>query len=346
MLTVVILAGGSGTRLWPLSRKKIPKQFLLLTSDRYTMLQLTINRIMNLKYDRLIIICNKDHDFILQQQINDLGINNENVFIITEPLPRNTAPPIAIICKMSNIDDIILIIPSDHVFDDDLFTDTIKQGIKLTNEGIVTFGIGPTYPETGYGYIEYNNNNNDIIKFIEKPNITNATEYVIDGKYLWNSGVLLFNCGIMINEFKLHANDIWEDVDNYLNNKNFINNVLNLEKNFFEKLRNISIDYAIMEQHTHGKVIKYNGKWNDIGSFKSLHNELPKEQNNNFLDGDIQILNTTNCYIKSHTVTATIGVDNLIIVNTPDCLLVSNKNECQNIKQIVSELEKKTKTSS
>lgn len=338
MFSIVILAGGLGTRLWPLSCKKFPKQFLLLTNDKYTMLQLTINRAMKLKPDNIIIVCNKEHDRIVKQQIDNLGIDKQIVYIITEPIPRNTAPAIAVVCKILQ-SDTILVIPSDHVFDDDLFVNIIKQGIELINEGIVTFGVKPTYAETGYGYIEHNNNN--IIKFIEKPNISNTIKYLNDGKHLWNSGVFLFNRNIMIDEFKLYANDIWESVDNYLNNKIFVDNVLNLGEIFFRNLRNISIDYAIMVHHSNGKILLYDGRWNDIGSFKSLHNELPKEDNNNYMDGNIQIIDTNNCYIKSHTVTATIGIENLIVVNTPHCLLVANSDKCQNIRQIVNELEEK-----
>lgn len=341
MFTILILAGGSGTRLWPLSRKEHPKQFLSLTDNKYTMLQQTIIRVMNLEPDRIIIICHKMHNLIVQQQINDLKINTKNIFIITEPLSQNTAPPIAIICKLSYDNDTILVLPSDHVFDDKLFINTIKQGMELINQGIVIFGVKPTYPEIGYGYIEYYNNN--VVKFIEKPNIVKAIEYFTDGKHLWNTGVFLFNCNIMINEFKLYAHDIWDNVDSNLNDKIFINNILHIEQNFYENLRNISIDYAIMEHHNNGKVIKYDGKWNDIGSFKSLYAELPKNNNNNYIDGDVQAIDTTNCYIKSNVTTVTIGINNLVIFNTSDCLLVANIDECHKLRQVAVEFEKRQK---
>lgn len=351
---------------------------------------MTINRIKRLNPYNVIIVCNKDHLAIVQQQIEEVNINNEiaKIKIITEPVLRNTAPPIAVICNIFNADDnlndninnnindninnnvnnnvndnvdenvnnnisnnsdnIILVVSSDHIFDDDMFIKTIKENIYLANYGIVLIGIKPTYPEIGYGYIEFEDEN--IIKFIEKPKYDKALEYTKDGKHLWNSGVFLFKQNIMSAEFKMYAPDIWEPINDYMKKVKIDNkkifDIMHLDNTLYEGLRNISIDYAIMEHHKSGKIIMYNGTWNDIGSFRALHSICEKDKNGNVIDitdnGKIKIINTNNCYIKSDKKNiAIIGVDNLSIIEYQDCLLITNNDQCQSVKNVVVEFEKK-----
>ena len=193
-LNIVIMCGGSGTRLWPLSRKLLPKQFLKLTDKDKTMFQLSCLRVQSLHYDNLLIICNQEHFFIAEKQIEELGITN--YLIVGESEPKNTAPAIATSCQLLPEDCNILVISSDHVFDDELFCACVKKGLQQLHIGIVTFGIKPTFPSTGYGYIKYQSEHevNHLLKFIEKPQLEVAQEYLKSGDYLWNSGNFLFNC--------------------------------------------------------------------------------------------------------------------------------------------------------
>jgi mannose-1-phosphate guanylyltransferase/mannose-6-phosphate isomerase len=346
MSTIVILCGGNGTRLFPLSRTKLPKQFLDLTNSGKTMFQLVCLRAFKLKPDKLIFICNCEHVFLVEQQFKNININiNIDYLIISEPFIKNTAPAIACACLQSNVDSNILVMPSDHIFNDDEFINCVNEGISLTNQGIVTFGVVPTYPETGYGYIKYENDN--IIEFVEKPNKETAEKYLSKKIYLWNSGVFLFNNNLMINEFNAHAPDILNNINITIQKSTINNNILNLDKDTFINVKNESIDYAIMEHHLNGKVILYNDRWNDLGTFESLYNYLPKDSNNNYLDGDIRSIDTHDCLIQSEKgLITTIGLDNLIIVSTRDTLLIANKDRTQDVKTIVNQLnvEKRPET--
>lgn len=342
MLNIVILCGGSGSRLWPLSRTLLPKQFLNLTNKDLTMFQNTCKRIENLCYEQLYIICNQDHIFLIEQQLQDLNIVNYKLII--EPYGKNTAPAIALSCQLINSESNILVLASDHIFNDTKLVNCINTGLKLTDEGIVVFGITPTKPETGYGYIRYQDNN--LVTFNEKPTFEIAKKYLEDGNYLWNSGNFLFKNKLMIEEFQKHATDIYTQVKLTLENSGtFINRQLKLNPDFFKNVNpgDLSIDYAIMEKHTSGKVVIYDGLWSDIGSFQSLYEYKSLGTNINVNDGDIYNVETSNCYIKSNKLVATLGIENLAIVDTEDALLVANKDKCQDIKKIVKLLEKDNK---
>lgn len=383
-LNFVILCGGSGSRLWPLSREKYPKQLLSLVNNN-TMLQNTILRVKNfyhpnINYINITLICNKEHYFIIQKQIEELKLDLQ-VMIITEPIARDTAPAVAIASLIGNTNDLSVIIPCDHVFDDNVFLEILKDGINNVNNKIVTFGILPTEPNTGYGYIKccevlcklpisaesnINNSNNIKIteKFVEKPNLETAQKYINEGNYYWNAGVFLFENKTMLQCFQKYANDILEICTCALELPNIdsANNIIHLNYDVFSKCRAISVDYQIMENLCNDTTINieritipYTSTWSDIGSFSALHQYFIDNNNhindtnanldnlNNICKGDIISLNTQNCYIESNSLVATINLNNIIIVNTPDALLVADKNSSQDVKKIVDILKKENR---
>ena len=340
-LNVMIMCGGNGTRLWPLSRKKLPKQFIKLTDKKYTMFQLTCLRAKKVNFNNLIVVCNKEHVFLAKQQIEELEIKNYK--IIGEPFGRNTAAAIATACQICDPESKLLVMASDHVWDDAIFKECVDSGIKLVNDGIVVFGIKPSYPETGYGYLNFEGSN--LIKFVEKPNINLAKTYLEEGAYLWNSGNFLFKNSIMINEFLENAKDIYDQVKLTLDQSgNLDSNEILLNSELFQTVRDESIDFAVMEKHKNGKVISYNGYWSDIGSFKSLHQHLDKNLENNVLDGDIKCIDTSNCLIQSKKLVTTLGVNNLVVIDTRDTLLIADKERSQDVKLFVKELNKEERS--
>ena len=354
-MNFVILCGGSGSRLWPKSREKYPKQFLSLTND-YTMLQNTILRTLNIINDldlnlknnsKIYIICNKDHSFIIDEQL--LSLNLEIPFyIITEPKGRDSGPAICIASLLMNLEENIFIMPCDHIFEDEQFKECFKKSIEYVDNSIITFGIKPDKPETGYGYIKINDNF-DTLNFVEKPNIDLAQKYFESTNYLWNAGIFIFKTKNMINCFKKYASDIYENCVLTIASSKFKKNIIDLSEEEFINCRSISFDYCIMEnlikdneKILNTKTIPYTGHWNDIGSFLSLYNEVDKDENNNLIKGNILTLNTENSYIESESnFTSVIGLKDIIIVNMNDSLLVCNKNNTQDVKKTLEYLKNK-----
>jgi mannose-1-phosphate guanylyltransferase/mannose-6-phosphate isomerase len=347
-----ILCGGSGSRLWPKSREKMPKQLLKLTNE-YSMLQNTILRIkkFNLFLDiNIQIICNIDHYFIIEQQINELKEFNDKITIITEPKGRDSAPAICISSLLNDINDYNFIIPSDHIFNDDEFINCCNNSIDYLNDSIITFGIKPSRIETGYGYIKIGDNN-ITENFIEKPNYELAKQYFENNNYYWNAGIFAFKNINMIKCFEKYADDILQICKETIKNIDINKKLIHLPPIFLNS-RSISIDYAIMEkicndiQHNITPItLQYNSYWNDIGSYEALYNELIYNNNTNdknHMAGDIININTNNCYIDSEEdkLTAVIGLNNLIVVNTQDSLLICDKNKTQDVKLVVEQLKK------
>lgn len=325
-MNIVILCGGSGSRLFPLSTKDKPKQFLRLTDEKYTMFQLTCLRIQKLDYNKLIIITGIDYLELVKEQIKDLVTN---YVIVVEPFGRNTAPAITISCLLSDDDDKLLVLSSDQVWNDDKFIDCINKG--KNNSNITIFGIKPNCPHTGYGYIEYENDK--LISFVEKPTNELAQIYIEKG-YLWNSGIFLFKNSVMKNKLIKYSNSIWKSTLNTFSKSQLKNHILFLNDIEFAKVEDLSIDYAVMEHLNDGNVIKYDGYWNDIGSFQSLYEHCIKDKNNNILNGDIYLMNTTNSYINSNKKTGIFDLSNIVVINTPDILLIGDINKSQNVKII------------
>jgi mannose-1-phosphate guanylyltransferase / mannose-6-phosphate isomerase len=343
----VILSGGSGTRLWPLSRKQYPKQYLPLASDN-TMLQETILRLSGL--DNLadpIIVCNADHRFLVAEQCQQIGIKNP--IILLEPVGRNTAPAIAAAALQSlkDLDDaILLVLSADHVIQDvDAFHKAIGIASQQAQSGkLTTFGIVPTDANTGYGYIKSSKDNIDgaykVEEFVEKPDLKTAQTYLEQGNYLWNSGMFMFKADVLIDELTTLSPEIVSSVKNAVNNAEQDLDFIRLDKQAFESSPPDSIDYALMEKSDNVVVVPLDAQWNDIGAWSALYNIGIKDSQGNVIKGDVITQDTTNTYIKAdHHMVATIGVDNLIIIDTPDVTFIATQDKAQEVKNIVESLQ-------
>ena len=268
--------------------------------------------------------------------MEELDISNYT--IISEPFGKDTCAAITSASLISNASN-ILVMSSDHVWEDNIFSDVVMKAVDI-NTSVTVFGIVPTYPETGYGYIEYDGN--QLLKFVEKPDIDTARKYMESKQYLWNSGNFIFNREFLIEKLKLTASDIIEDVDITINSSKRINNEIILDKDMFEKVRSISIDYAVMEHVTDGNVIPYTGYWSDIGSFKSLHMHQTNGTNDNYIDATNMSLSTTNSMIISDNkdkLILTNNIKDLTIIDTRDCLYIGNKDSSQNVKKLVNKMK-------
>jgi len=346
-ITPVILSGGSGKRLWPLSRKKYPKQYLPLVGDN-TMLQDTILRLNGL--DNLadpIIICNADHRFLVAEQCQQIGVKNPTILL--EPVGRNTAPAIAAAALQSlrdSEDSTLLVLSADHVIQD---IDAFHKAINIANQQaqsgrLVTFGIVPTDANTGYGYIksskENDNGTHRVEEFVEKPDLKTAEFYFEQGNYLWNSGMFMFQARTFIDELTTHAPNIVASVDNAVNNATQDLDFIRLEKQAFESSPSDSIDYALMEKSNNVVVVPLDAQWNDIGAWPALYDIGTKDSQGNVIKGDVITQDTTNTYINAdHHMVAVIGVDNLIVIDTPDATFIATQDKAQEVKSIVESLQ-------
>lgn len=334
----IILAGGGGTRLFPLSRGKYPKQFMTLGDDEPLLRKTVIRNLKALKKESdIVIVANKEYEFHIKNQLRDLNV--DRMHIILEPTGRNTAPAVALAVKYileilgSDEEEVLIISPSDHIIHpDDKFVDYIKKGESLAREGyIVTFGVCPSKPETGYGYIEAGSPVGEAFKvrrFHEKPDLDTAIKHISAGNYYWNSGIFMFSIKTILQEFEKHSSEIFD----FINSKSFEEMI-----NTFEAMPNISIDYAIMEKTDRAVVLPMSITWSDVGSWDSLYEVLEKDENKNVKIGNIIDLDTKNSLIiANQRLVATIGVENLIIVETPDVILIAKRGDGQKVKDLVS----------
>ena len=350
-ITPVILSGGLGTRLWPLSRKQHPKQYLPLVSEN-TIFQETILRLNGLKnLADPVIICNVDHRFLVAEQCQQIDIINPTILL--EPIGRNTAPAIAASALQSlklSDDAVLLVLSTDHVIQDiDIFHSAINIANKQAQDGkLVTFGIIPTDANTNFGYIKSSNDNNDdafrVKEFVEKPDLPTAQTYLEQGNYLWNSGMFMFKASTLIDELTTYSSDIVKAVSASVDKATIDLGFIRLEKQAFESSPSDSIDYALMEKSNNVFVVPLNAKWNDIGSWSAIYDIGKKDKNGNVIDGDVIALDTTNTYVKTdqHMV-VTIGVDNLVVVDTPDATLIATKDKAKQVKQVVEQLQQKNR---
>lgn len=338
----IILAGGSGSRLWPLSRELYPKQLLNIMSDK-SLLQSTFERLTHcMDKSNILSITNTKHASNVKMQIQEL---TENPIVLSEPVAKNTAPAIALAAKYillkTNEDPIILVVPSDHLIkDNEKFLATVKKGERLAKEGyIVTFGIQPDYPETGYGYINtlkplevgYK-----VKEFVEKPDFETAKSYLKAGTYYWNSGIFMFKASVMMKEFEKLAPEIAK----ITNSVDFINSK-DIPFVEFDKMPSISIDYAIMEKSDKIALLKLESDWNDLGSWKSIYDVSNKDGNNNVFVGHVIDEGSKNSFVyASSKLVTTIGLEDTIIIETEDAILACKKDKTQDVKRIYETLKK------
>ena len=356
MLKVVpiILCGGKGTRLWPLSRESYPKQFLSILSDQdKSLLQQTQERISDLEdVENPIIICNEDHRFLVAEQMRAIGVKPKA--IILEPEGRNTAPAIAlgaIKAFQDNQNSLLLVLSADHIIKDiSIFKKVLKEGFKQAKENnLITFGIVPNKPETGYGYIESevyldieNIKASKIKKFIEKPNIETAKKLVASNRCTWNSGMFIFKTQLILDEFKIHAPSILNTCKKAMRRSFKDIDFTRIDKSSFSNAPNIPFDVAVMEKTSNGIVIPLDAGWSDIGSWKSLWESEPKDKFNNVIKGKVINEQSSGCFLNSENrLLVALGLKDLIVIETPDAILVSNKEDINNLKRIVEDLEAK-----
>lgn len=353
----VIISGGSGSRLWPVSRQADPKPFLKL-SDGYSLLQSTFLRCINTSIDvrSIITVTNQKLHFRMADEYQSINPNNIQCDFILEPFGRNTAPAIiaaALFAKQHyDENEILLVLPADHLIaDTKAFEAALKQACEMAQLGyLVTFGINPEYPETGYGYIEADKSTpieaGYVVKrFVEKPSIEVAQEYVASGNYQWNSGMFCGTVKTFLTEFSKYSKEVVSQVFDCLNHSTIAklpnSNVVHLEPDFFAKAENISVDYALFEKTTKAAVIPCSIGWSDIGSWLSIAQTLPQDKDGNAHIGETILHNTQNSLIYSTSrIVATVDVKDLVIVDTPDAVLVANKNQTQNVKHIFERLKK------
>ena len=346
-LIPVILAGGSGTRLWPLSRQLYPKQFLPLFGEK-TMLQQTVERLDGLRCGAPILICNEEHRFLAAEQLRQIGIDNATILL--EPFPKNTAPAIALAAfealKLSE-ESLILVLPADHLVTNiEAFHEAVKHAKSAAIDGyLATFGIVPRKPETGYGYIRRGKGIKEAVfcvdEFVEKPDEATARRYLKEGNYYWNSGMFLFKAKVYLNELAQFEPEMLDSCQKALTKGKKDLDFFRIDPEAFASCPANSIDYAVMEKTKKAVVVPLDAGWSDIGSWASLLEICDKDESGNNIKGDVVALDVKNSLIRSENrLVAVLGVENLIIVETKDAVMVVHKDRVQDIKSLVERLGK------
>jgi mannose-1-phosphate guanylyltransferase/mannose-6-phosphate isomerase len=346
-VVAVVLSGGSGTRLWPLSRKSYPKQFLNLYGEG-TMFQQTLKRLNGIKgLTEIVIVANEEHRFIVAEQMRQCEIKGR---ILLEPFGKNTAPAIALAALdvLKRHDDAhLLILSSDHAIESvDIFLQAVDSAIPLSDEDfLVTFGVVPSHPETGYGYIRTaeaisNRNGYCVGEFIEKPQRVAAEEMLKQGGYYWNSGMFMFKASTILGELQQYGIDIYNACNGVVSSEQNDLDFIRFDAEQFDRIPSESIDYAVMEHSQKVAMVPYSGIWSDIGSWDALWEISEQDQSGNVLSGNVLALNAHNSYIRSTSKrVAVTGVEELIIVVTDDAVLVANKSQSQQVKELVASLK-------
>ena len=353
MLIPLILSGGSGTRLWPVSRRNMPKQFLSLTGEG-TLFQQTVTRTRQLpEVAAPIVVASEDHRFLAADQLLEAGI--EGATIVLEPLARNTAPAIALGALKAlerDVEALLLVLPADHLIGDtESFIAAVQQALPAARDGwLVTFGIRPDRPETGFGYIRrgesIGSNAFSVAQFVEKPDQPTAQIYLSNGSYDWNSGMFLFKASRYLEELGQHAPDMLAAVREAYATGHSDLDFVRVDSAAFAKVPDNSIDYAVMEKTSRAAVIPVSCAWSDIGSWSALWLSGQHDEQGNQREGDTMAINTRNSLLRSHDrhMIATVGVDDLIVVSTPDATLVVHRDAAQDVKKVVDQLKASGRT--
>ena len=352
MILPIIMAGGTGSRLWPLSRELFPKQFQKLYGQT-TMLQATVLRLQGLDCLPPLVICNEEHRFIVAEQLRQIGQLDHN--IILEPTGKNTAPAIAlaaIYAAKHEDSPALLVLAADHVvLDEDAFRAAVVQAqVPVKEDKLVTFGIVPQSPETGYGYIKYNPNAGEqlgftVEQFVEKPDLATAKAYLDSGNYLWNSSIFAFKAQNYLNELKHYRPDIFSACSNAMQSVDIDLDFIRINKESFFDCPAESIDYAVMEKTTNAVVIAMDVGWSDVGAWSSLWEVSDKDSQGNVIKGDVFTTDSKNNYIFAETgMIATVGLEDTIVIQTKDAVLVSAKDKTQDVKNIVKQLRSKNRS--
>jgi mannose-1-phosphate guanylyltransferase len=341
----VILAGGSGSRLWPKSRAALPKQFLSLTSKN-TMLQDTVSRLNGIKTESPIFICNDAHRFLVAEQLRQKNVAHGGILL--EPVGRNTAPAIALAALHATLkseDPTLLVLAADHLISDvPAFHAAIEKASVLAEQGkLVTFGIVPTEPHTGYGYIKAGDKLTEgfgVEKFVEKPDLETAQGYVSSGKYLWNSGMFMFKASRYLDELEKYSPEILSVCKEAIETESPDLDFIRVDADVFSKCKDDSIDYAVMESTDSAAMVSLDAGWSDVGSWSSLWETSAKDDNGNVAIGDTILENTKNSYVNAEErLVSVIGLDDVIVVETKDAVMVAHKNDSQSIKDVVNKLK-------
>ena len=346
-LLPVLLSGGSGTRLWPLSRELYPKQFLPLVGER-TMLQDTWLRVASIADAAPIVVANEEHRFLAAEQLRLVGV--EHAELLLEPAGRNTAPAIAaaaLQAMAAGDDPVLLVLPSDHIVaDGEGFRAAVRAALPAAEQGaLVTFGIVPTAPETGFGYIQSDASSGSagaprhVLRFVEKPDAATARGYLEAGGYYWNSGMFLFRASRYLAELERHRPDILAAVREALAKATHDGDFIRLDRDAFAACPSDSIDYAVMEKTDAAMVLPVDIGWNDVGSWSALWEVSEQDGDGNAHHGDVVAIDTRNSYAYAQRLVALVGVDDLVVVETDDAVLVARKDKVQQVKDVVARLK-------
>ncbi|MCY1518128.1 Alginate biosynthesis protein AlgA [compost metagenome] len=344
----VILSGGSGSRLWPLSRKQYPKQFLALTGEQ-TLFQQTLERLNFEGMQPAVLVANQDHRFIVQEQLDGIGLQAQTMLL--EPFGRNTAPAVAIAAMQlvaEGRDELMLVLPADHVLrDQQAFEQALALAASAAEKGeMVLFGVPAERPETGYGYIRSKTDAglpegiSRVAQFVEKPNEAKAREYVESGDYFWNSGMFLFRASRFLEELKQHEVDIYDTCLLALERSKRDGVAVSIDSATFACCPDNSIDYAVMEKTARACVVPLSAGWNDVGSWSSIWEVHDKDKNGNVTKGDVVVQDSHNCLVHGNgKLVSVIGLDDIVVVETKDAMMIAHKDRVQDVKKLVNTLD-------